>query len=167
MGKSFILKDRTGTPSGYLLQGIRTLRCRISGAEEGMKAVLFYADGKHSERQITTLDGEIEWEEPNAFIDGVVIIKDDAIVADSGVQAKRRFESMQIKANRGEEQGNAAALSVGKPEESLLSASMDGNEKKPEKREKEWERSLSERRWPRPPCLQTAVYDHGAWKERC
>ena len=83
MGKSFILKDRSGTAAGYISTGIGVLRCRASGIREGMEAVLLYADGSHVSRLMDTAASEQEWKAEGGELAGGAIIGGGEIVADT------------------------------------------------------------------------------------
>ena len=162
MGKSFILKDRSGTVVGYFQQGIHTARCRLSGAEEGMEIILFYAGGKQKSRRIEAAGKEMEWEEAGGVIDGVAIVRNGLLAAASSPQVRFRFEQMHSTAQTNEKKNDPVGTTDGKPHESLESE----EENKSKKKKPAEKNMMPERRWPRPPCWQEAVYRHGMWMDR-
>jgi len=163
MGKSFVLRDQTGRPAGYLLQEMQTMRCRFSGAEEGMEIILLHADGNHSRRGIAAYDNEIKWEEAVGALDGAVIIKGDAIAASSGMQAIRRFEGLQIGPMDRKRQTDASAPDAIQSCRQQMPEEITKREENSQRHEIAYGNHLPERRWPCPPCWKEAVYDHGMW----
>ena len=162
MGKSFILKDRLGIAVGYFQQGIHSVRCRFSRAEEGMEIILFYADGKHRVRLIEASGREMEWEEADGVIDEVTIIRDGVVAAASSPQARVRFEQMHFKVQTNERENYPDRQPIEKLHESLERE----EENKSEEKEPAEKHMMPERRWPRPPCWQEAIYRQGVWTER-
>ena len=130
MGKSFILKDRSGTVVGYFQQGIHTARCRLSGAEEGMEIVLFYAGGKQKSRMIEAAGKEMEWEEAGGVIDGVAIVRNGLLAAASSPQIRFQFEQMHSTAQTNEKKNDPVGTTDGKPHESLESEEENKSKKK-------------------------------------
>lgn len=163
MGKNLILKDLSGVPAGYLFQGIRSLRCRVSQDGMGVELILFYADGKHQTREIAAADGEVEWEEAGGMLDGAVMVKGGVILAASDAPARERFKRLQLdvwtkaKEEHAPMKRTEKAYSFKEPAEE--------EEKKQEKQEQEGDAHFPERRWPPPPCWQSAVYDQGIWTQ--
>ena len=160
MGKSFILKDRSGTAVGYFQQGIHSVRCRLSSEEEGTEIILFYVGGKHNSRLIEETGKEMEWKEADGIVEEVVISRDGVIIAASSPQARLQFERMYSTVQTNKKRDNPSVLPV---EETHESQQIEEENKSKETAEKN---RMPERRWPRPPCWQEAVYRQGMWTER-
>jgi len=162
VGKSFVLKDGMGRPAGYLTQGLSAIKCRALDMKEVMKAVLLYDDGSFSERAIEPGLTEREWQNETKAVIGVVILRGEEIAADSGQEARRRYE--QTRSKKAKDTKNTKNLS------GAADPPLEQEEEKTERIEEinagsAREAILPERRWPPPPCWKEAVYRMGAWSQ--
>jgi hypothetical protein len=92
----------------------------------------------------------------------VVISRDGVIIAASSSRARLQFERMYSTVQTHKKEKEAARMPVGKPHESQR---IEEENKSREKKTAEKNR-MPERRWPRPPCWQEAVYRNGMWMDR-
>ena len=102
---------------------------------------------------------------------GAAIVADGWIVADTGHQTRERVQQMLDGRQKKEKKEK-----TGKQEERIADARLQngGEEKRSNQAEQTREAEeectqradrLPQRRWPRPPCMQAAIYRDGKWVE--
>lgn len=167
MGKSFILKDRAGSAAGYLTEGLGVMRLRVCGAKAGMQAIILYAD-QTIRRVDAAPDGqEKEWTHDGKEPAGAAIISAEGeIVADSGARARAAYDAyrrkdggakMNLRREETAQPPDSAAEKKAVPDLRTTGRPAQSAVMPPETE------SLPERRWPPPPCWESAVYQQGRW----
>lgn len=171
MGKSFILKDRMGMTAGYIFMGLGELRCRVSGAKAGMEAVLMDANGGCDSREMDATADEQIWEVPGRELGGAAIILNGEIIADTGVQARSSVRQMlesrkkREKEEKAQNERTETKQEISSDEENKRGQAADSRETEGGRTKETAACDLPQRRWPRPPCMQSAVYCEGKWVE--
>ena len=155
MGKSFVLKDASGRPGGYLMQGMREICCRADTPAQ--QAVLLFEDGTSEERALCG-GQEAYWPGDGRMLRGGFICADGRMLLSTGEEARSAFERMTLQ--------KYAAWEEVRPrkEESpeLERRQQTQNPDVPAGETRVW----PERRWPPPPCWPQAEYAKGCWQER-
>ncbi len=153
MKKSFVLKDESGRPSGYLMQAGEHIRCRIhhDGAA-GM--TLLFADGGSAEFNVEGDGREAVWTGAGETLCGGYAHAGGRLIAWSDREAAIAFErhEAQRRVRCVQESTAPAETAQNAPDERTSGESTVSGYVFPE------------RRWP-PPCCMAARYVSGAWQE--
>lgn len=156
MGKSFVLKDAAGRPGGYLMQGMREIRCRADAPAQ--QAVLLFEDETAEERPLCG-GQEARWPDDGRMLRGGFVCADDRLLLASGEEARGAFERMIMQKHAAQEEKRPRTESPSEP------AREQQQTQRPEA-PTEATRAWPERRWPPPPCWPQAEYAQGRWQER-
>ena len=175
MGKSVVLKDLEHCPQGYVRTDRDSVICRAKVDAPAQLSILF-SDG---EIRRYTIDGRQEqrFSCDAAQMRGCFVHRDEKLLLVSDETMHREFarQTLQMKKKA------QPVLQPGKPEENGQTERLE--EKQQEKQEGKQEEELEERksvlplkgdremefpqrRWPPPPCWETACYGDGRWQER-
>lgn len=150
VGKSFVLRDNAGAAVGCLTSGMNALHLSFRGGKESDEIALLTEDGTWKKRRIGQQADSGGWLLEMCGASGVLLLRDGKIVADSGAEARERFEKAKRNAVREKQAKAAPEPAVVNPERTVL-------------RENDVRSGLPERRWPPPACLEAAVYRKGKW----
>ena len=146
MMNSFLLKDRSGRPQGYLLSNGEEICCRLSGPSRGAELCVYEGRKKFS-FNLDETDSEQVFPYRRAGIDCVVVYTHgQAALASDWTLAE-------------------AVLSEHSDVFNSEAAGKHAHEEPPAKEQKDAADQLSwpQRRWPPPPCMSGARYVHGRW----
>ena len=146
MTNSFLLKDRSGKPQGYLLSCGEEICCRISGACRGAELCV-YEGRKGSRFNLEETNLEQVFSYRLAGIDcAVVYTHGQAALASDWTLAEAVLSEHS-------DVFNSEAAGKHEPEEPPAKEQKDAVDRLP------W----PQRRWPPPPCMSGARYVHGRW----
>ena len=148
VGKSFVLRDNAGAAVGCLTPGMNALHLSFRGGRESDEIALLTEDGRWKKWRIGQQANSGGWLLEMCGATGALLLRDGRIVADSGAEARERFEKAKRSAVR-EKQAKAA------PETAIVNPERTA--------ENDMRSGLPERRWPPPACLEASVYRKGKW----
>lgn len=168
VGKSVVLKDLEQRPQGYVRADCDSVICRAKiGAPAQL--VLLLSDG---EIRLYTIDGtqEQRFSCDGAQMRGCFVHREEKLLLVSDDTMQGEFAQYSFRMHKKAER--KSALQSGQQKE-------DGQTKKQEEKTKERqeeretkpllkrdrENALPQRRWPWPPCWETACYRDGCWQE--
>jgi len=151
MGKSFVLKDASGRPQGYLMQSGGRIRCRMDAASDA-EVTLLFENGVSDAYSVKAHAPEQNWIHSGSQLTGGYVLEAGSLTLATDDQA-RRCAALRLHAPvQHKERPRDAAVQQAAPPEKKAAA--------PEKQE---HRSFPHRRWPPPPCMPKAVYIRGQW----
>lgn len=158
MGKSFVLKDASGRPGGYLMQSMREICCRADSPAQ--QAVLLFEDGT-AETHALCGGQEARWPCGDRLLRGGFVCAEDRLLLATGEETRGAFVRWLASKRALPEKKRPAEGST--PELALKSTPLQEN-KQPigtVQKPREW----PQRRWPPPPCWPAARYVQGCWQE--
>lgn len=160
MGKSFVLKDASGRPGGYLVQGMRETCCRADTPAQ--QAVLLFEDGTEETHALCG-GQEAHWPCGGRLLRGGFVCADGRLLLATGEEARGAFarRSTGARAAQGENRPDAQ-----RPPETPEPARTLAPEANRPAKPMETPRAWPQRRWPPPPCWPGAQYAKGRWRER-
>lgn len=168
MGKSFVLKDASGRPGGYVMQSFGQICCRADGIRGPAQLALL--DGDAICAQLALTEGEeSRWPDPGYALKGAVVHAERSVLLCSDGETQRAFERL---ACRPQQNASPHAERNGAREERRRdgmteSVSAEGkNTEESGHTEKSAAEALPQRRWPPPPCSPAARYTCGRWQEQ-
>ena len=154
MGGSFVLKDADGRLSGYLMQGMDQIRCRMNSAGKAGEILLFDEGGACTRHPLDS-SGEQSWRDGGRKIVGAVAVIEGRTAADSGAEARQMYERLQRREKR-----------IAAPARAGGTQDAPKRETAPEKPKHSGAAcSLPQRRWPPPACMPDAEYRGGQWTQ--
>lgn len=153
--KNFVLKDRDGRMGGYLQLHRGTVRCRLMDA--GIEAELMLFGPQNRSLHIEPGGREQCFSYAGEQISGAVVADGEWLCLSTDEASVYEFERTQQQKRR--RTGKQTGLAEQRTEQ--LEAEHPAHDAH-DCHEKPW----PQRRWPRPVCWPSAVYDHGQWKEK-
>lgn len=170
MANSLLLRDSAGITAGYVQRSAETVRCRLTvpaSAQRG-RLVLVFEDGRTAGLDLRMQGDEQAWTVAPGRLTGAWVAAEGRLLLASDAAARsmgeRRLAAERPRAHPpvGPSQ-EEETKPCGSDEAEEACAEPDGGGKVGAQR---LERSLSERRWPPPPCLSRAMYEDGVWVSR-
>lgn len=160
MGKSVVLKDLGHCPKGYVRQDDDSVICRVQLNIPVELAVLF-CDGTIG---TYALDGmnEQRFSCSGAQMHGCYVHRENELLLVSDDAMSREFARQMLRMQKKEEVKPAVHAEELKKEGGTVQQE-DRREELPEKERRKMD--LPQRRWPQPPCWETACYRDGHWQE--
>lgn len=160
MGKSFVLKDASGRPGGYLVQGMRDICCRAGHLTQPSEMVLLFDDGTQQTHAIESGE-EAYWPGGGGLLCGGFLCADGRLLLATGEAARAAFERLSGQKRAQQTRARRETAGEGKaappPREEPAQRPPDSVRQ---------ERVWPQRRWPPPPCWPQAEYAQGRWQER-
>lgn len=158
VGKSVILKDRDHRLMGYVRTVDGGVVCRAQLDASAELAILF-SDGTQN---TFALDGmrEQQFSCEGKQLRGCYVFRGDVLLFASDETMHREFDRHVRFVQKKEEACAGQMDDLQKQEE----CPEDRQEEKLEREKKD--SSLPQRRWPPPPCWETACYGDGCWQEQ-
>lgn len=157
MGKSFVLKDAAGRPDGYLMQGIREICCRASGAARQLQVVLLFEGGAQEEHEADS-GQEMRWPCEGRLLSGGYVCADGRLLLSTGEKARCVFMQQALRKRTAQEKRQTEVENTAEPAQEQEEHGEPGHAQQA----REW----PQRRWPPPPCWPQATYMQGRWQEQ-
>lgn len=145
MGRSFVLKDTSGHPGGYLMQGMREICCRADAPAQ--QAVLLFEDGTTAEFELSG-GQEARWMCKGRLLCGGFVCADGHLLLATGDEARSAFLRWLTPASASREEREEPPAPAAEQTGAIREA-----------------RTWPQRRWPPPPCWPTSQYMQGRWQE--
>ena len=161
MGKSLVLKDERNRPGGYVIATGRGAICRAQ-VDGPWQLMLLFAGGA---RKTYEMAGNAEQELPRETgeICGACVIGGDTVLLASDERARMEAAFLQMTCSQRKEKTQQTETAA-PAKETERSDTLQDAQSKPDVRP-EGEMQLPMRRWPPPPCWESAVYIRGCWQE--
>ena len=173
MGKYLLLKDSAHTPRGYLRETKEGVACRAPLSKPS-RAVLLFSGGEQAQFDLCAGGDEQMLFCDGKNMSGGYVVSTGTLLFATDDAARRAFETDLIKekacSERISSEKNSAETDMGglhmrvHEEKKRHEPETDGL-KTDEGEAKEEEKAWPDRRWPPPPCWDTAVYRQGSWRE--
>ncbi|MBQ4264207.1 MAG: hypothetical protein IJB85_01680 [Clostridia bacterium] len=161
MGKSFVLKDVSGRPMGYLMQAGDAVRYRISAAYAADVTLLF-EDGAVYEHSVVAHSSEKSWTHGGRSLLGGYICREGEVILATDERIRRCAWMMKAPGSvQRKEDAQEGEQAEAKEQKTVLPDALEDDPK--DDQAEEALRILPDRRWPPPPCLTSVVYLHGQW----
>ena len=169
MGKSVVLKDLEHRPQGYVRADCDSVICRAKLDAPAQLAVLLL----NGEIRQYAIDGpqEQQFSCDGAQLSGCFVHREETLLLVSDETMQEEFTRHRLRLHKKAE--TKPALRLGEQKEN---GQTEKQEEKTKERQEEWkmelssignrEKELPQRRWPPPPCWETACYRDGCWQER-
>lgn len=173
MNNSFLLKDKSGRASGYLMQCGKQIRLRTDVCRgEDKKIILYAANGESESKLISDSGEEVSWESRIEKLKGaaVVTLKDEILLS-TGKQideiCSKESTKVLIQKRRNEriyetQKSSKKEVDQSEKEAAQIKETAEFPQKENKNRAKVW----PDRRWPPPPCMTDAQYTDGKWRHK-
>ena len=152
MGKSAVLKDLSNHVAGYVVLSGENVLCRVQLSVPSELAVVF-SDGTSREYALSADKMEQRFPCKEKNMCGCYVFQNKELLLISDERMRSAFERHSA--------CTEAPCKTAPDCEPVNSPSIDAL---PEENEKS-KRAFAQRRWPPPPCWETACYRNGCWQE--
>lgn len=156
MGKSAVLKDLTGRPSGYIRLGDGNVLLRAALNAPAQLAIV-YSDGSQSEYALSGDTAEQRIACDDKTVCGCYVFQGDVLLLLSDPAMRRAFERRALMQRKRDEPDL---------DDQREKDNAHAEKNVPEQKEiRERDEGFAQRRWPPPPCWDSARYRRGVWQE--
>ena len=156
MGKSVVLKDLTRRLAGYVYAGKSGVSCRMP-LDTPAQLIVLFSDGKQKEYTVDAGGTEQHFDGECGMMSGCYVFCRDELLLFSDETMRAAFEKRRLSSASEENRNHVPAQ---RHEGEQLKSQPEKN-KGPSARES----TFPQRRWPPPPCWDTAQYRQGSWEE--
>lgn len=156
MKKSMVLKGLSGHAEGYVRMDETGMYCRVQLGEPAQIALVFQ-DGTQKEEGLHGIRSEQTIDCDKRDLSGCYVFRGNELLLVSDEAMRALFEKRLLSQRK--ETDRPSVASVWRSD-SHASAKVEKNHRKANEI-----RTFPQRRWPHPPCWESAQYDQGRWWE--
>lgn len=163
MNNTFLLKDKSGCVSGYLMQYGTGIKYRSNCSMEDKAELILLFENGMSETKVLSGTGEMVWKDLSDKIEGALVISSENIILlSTGKAACKRWQEEQTKLYSKRFCSNKTEIQKQKIETDVQRA-VASSSHAPEI-QYTGKHIWPERRWPSPPCMKDGEYRGGKWR---